>query len=69
VIDCPDRAIELAARGERTVAIVNDVLCRSCGSCAATCPNGAASQLGYTDAQLMAEVEGLLQVTPNQARR
>ncbi len=69
VIDCPDRAIELAARGERTVAIVNDVLCRSCGSCAATCPNGAASQLGYTDAQLMEEVEGLLQVTHHQARR
>jgi heterodisulfide reductase subunit A len=65
VIDCPDRAIQLADRGERRVAIVDDVLCRSCGSCAATCPNGAASQLGYTDAQLMGEIEGLLQVTPS----
>jgi len=61
VVDCPEHAIELALRGNRTVAVVNDVVCRSCGSCVATCPAGAASQRGYTDAQLMAEIEGLLQ--------
>lgn len=59
VVDCPERAIELADRSGRTVAVVDEVLCRSCGSCAATCPTGAASQLGFTDAQLLAEIGGL----------
>ncbi len=59
VVDCPESAVELNDRGGRMVAVVNDVLCRSCGSCAATCPTGAATQLGYTDAQLLAEVVGL----------
>ncbi|MBW2536497.1 MAG: CoB--CoM heterodisulfide reductase iron-sulfur subunit A family protein [Deltaproteobacteria bacterium] len=64
VVDCPEHAIALADRDGRTVSAVDEVLCRSCGSCAATCPTGAASQLGYTDAQLLAEVEGLSTVGP-----
>ncbi|MCK5377358.1 MAG: 4Fe-4S dicluster domain-containing protein, partial [Acidobacteria bacterium] len=44
----------------RSVATVNDVTCRSCGSCVATCPAAAVSQLGFTDAQLEAEIEGLV---------
>jgi heterodisulfide reductase subunit A len=60
VADCPEQAIALAARGDRMVAVIDDVLCRGCGSCAATCPTGAVSQLGFTDAQLLAEVEGLV---------
>ncbi len=60
VADCPDHAMELVASGERTVATVNEVLCRSCGSCVATCPAGAVSQFGYTDAQLVAEIRGVL---------
>jgi heterodisulfide reductase subunit A len=64
VADCPEHAIELIACGDRTVATVNDVLCRSCGSCAATCPTGAVSQFGFTDAQLVAEIEGVLGARP-----
>lgn len=60
LVDCPDRAIELASVDGRTVARVNEVTCRSCGSCAAACPAGAISQLGFTDAQLLAEISGLL---------
>ncbi len=58
--ECPDQAIELVRSGGRTVARVNPVACRGCGSCAAGCPSGAATQLGYTDEQLLAEVHGLL---------
>lgn len=60
VVDCPEHAIELTESGARTVAAVNGVLCRGCGSCAATCPAGAVSQFGFTDAQLVAEIEGIL---------
>jgi len=59
-VECPDQAIELVREGERRVARVNPVACRGCGSCAAGCPSGAATQLGYTDEQLLAEITGLL---------
>jgi len=67
VSDCPDSAIELVERDGRTVAVVKDILCRSCGSCVVTCPTGAATQQGYTDDQLMAEINGLL-VSPHSVR-
>ena len=60
MVDCPDGAIEVQQRHGRSVATVNDVTCRSCGSCVATCPAAAVSQLGFTDAQLEAEIEGLV---------
>lgn len=58
--DCPYQAIEVAPFEKRLVAQVNEVLCKGCGSCAATCPSGAISQLGFTDAQIFAEIEGIL---------
>ncbi|MEW6363513.1 MAG: CoB--CoM heterodisulfide reductase iron-sulfur subunit A family protein [Acidobacteriota bacterium] len=58
--DCPYQAIGRVQHGERMVAEVNEVLCKSCGSCAATCPSGAITQLGFTNAQLFAEIEGAL---------
>ncbi len=58
--DCPYQAIGRVEHHARMVAEVNEVLCKSCGSCAATCPSGAITQLGFTNPQVLAEIEGAL---------
>jgi heterodisulfide reductase subunit A len=55
---CPYQAI--AYDPERDTAFVNNVLCRGCGVCAAACPSGAMSNRHFTDAQIFAEIEGVL---------
>ncbi len=55
---CPFNAITFDA--ERGVATVNEVLCKGCGTCVAACPSGAAQQHLFTDAQILAEIEGVL---------
>jgi heterodisulfide reductase subunit A len=45
---------------ERLVAYVNEVLCKGCGACAAACPALAAIQNGFTQDQILAEIEGIL---------
>jgi heterodisulfide reductase subunit A len=45
---------------ERRCVQVNKVLCRGCGTCAATCPSGAIQADHYTDRQIFSEIEGLL---------
>jgi heterodisulfide reductase subunit A len=63
---CPYGAIamvEVAGIGSspaRTVAQINEVLCKGCGACVAACPAGAASQHGFTNEQVLAEIEGIL---------
>lgn len=57
---CPFSAIEMIHEGERLVAYVNEVLCKGCGACAAACPAGAAVQSGFTNDQVLAEIEGIL---------
>jgi heterodisulfide reductase subunit A len=44
----------------RQVAYVNEVLCKGCGACAAACPAQAAIQNGFTQEQILAEIEGIL---------
>jgi heterodisulfide reductase subunit A len=56
---CPYSAIEFDDR--RRVSVVNDAVCKGCGSCAAYCPSGAAKVKHFTDRQIFAEIEGLLQ--------
>jgi len=57
---CPYGAIEMITLEDRTVAHVNEVLCKGCGACAAACPAGAAVQYGFTQEQVLAEIEGAL---------
>lgn len=57
---CPFGAIEMVEYAERIVAHVNEVLCKGCGACAAACPAEAAIQYGFTQAQILAEIEGAL---------
>ena len=55
---CPFSAISFDHA--TNVAAVNEVLCKGCGTCVAACPSGAAQQRLFTDAQIFAELEGLL---------
>jgi heterodisulfide reductase subunit A len=57
---CPYGAISMIDEQGRSVAHVNEVLCKGCGACAAACPAGAAIQNGFTNEQVLAEIEGVL---------
>ena len=59
IVTCPYTAI---ARNEDEKAKVNPVLCQGCGTCAATCPSGAITALHFTDEEIVAQIEGLLEV-------
>ncbi|MFZ5810919.1 MAG: 4Fe-4S binding protein, partial [Thermodesulfobacteriota bacterium] len=51
-------AIEFDER--RHVAVVNEAMCKGCGSCAGYCPSGAAQIRHFTEKAVFAELEGLL---------
>jgi len=42
------------------IAVINEVLCRGCGVCVASCPTGAIKARHFTDKQICAEIKGLL---------
>ena len=55
---CPYGAISMDR--ERRTAVVNQTLCKGCGTCVAACPAAAITGSGFSDRQLVAELEGLL---------
>lgn len=55
---CPYEAIKFDEKTK--TSMVNDSLCRGCGTCVSTCPAGAIEGNGFTDRQIMSEIEGLL---------
>jgi heterodisulfide reductase subunit A len=55
---CPFNAILFHA--ERAVSEVNAALCQGCGTCVAACPAGAISGTGFSNEQVLAQIEGLL---------
>jgi heterodisulfide reductase subunit A len=58
---CPYGAIAQLSLNGREVATISEAGCKGCGGCVPTCPENAIDLRGYTDAQITAEIDGLLQ--------
>ncbi|MGQ9569429.1 MAG: 4Fe-4S binding protein [Thermodesulfovibrionales bacterium] len=58
------RGVEPLTKGgqgdRRAVAMINELLCRGCGICVASCPSGAIYARHFTDEQIIEEMKGLL---------
>ena len=46
-------------REVRRIASVNEAVCQGCGACTVTCPSGAMDLKGFTNKQIMAEVDAI----------
>ncbi|MGD8458682.1 MAG: CoB--CoM heterodisulfide reductase iron-sulfur subunit A family protein [Anaerolineales bacterium] len=57
---CPFNAIEFIE--EKGVSFIQEALCQGCGTCVAACPAGAISGTGFSNEQVMAQIDGLLMV-------
>jgi heterodisulfide reductase subunit A2 len=55
---CPYNAITFDA--VRAVSEVNPALCQGCGTCVSACPAGAISGTGFSNEQILAQLNGLL---------
>jgi heterodisulfide reductase subunit A len=62
---CPYGAITQAGADGRTVATIEAASCKGCGGCAPVCPENAIDLQGYTDAQIRAAIDGLLEGVPS----
>jgi heterodisulfide reductase subunit A len=59
ILSCPYTAIW---RNNEEKAEVNPALCQGCGTCAAACPSGAITALHFTDEEIVAQIDGLLEL-------
>jgi len=59
---CPYGAIGMTALDGRDVAAISETGCKGCGGCVPICPDDAIDLRGYTDAQIRAQIDSLLEV-------
>jgi heterodisulfide reductase subunit A len=59
---CPYGAPSLVENRGRLVAEINEALCKGCGLCVAGCRGKAISLRGFTDTQILTQMEALLQL-------
>jgi heterodisulfide reductase subunit A len=59
---CPYDAITTTEIDGRTVATISEATCKGCGGCVPVCPEDAIDLRGYTDAQIRAQIDSLLEV-------
>ena len=55
---CPFNAILF--HEDKMVSEINAALCQGCGTCVAACPAGAISGTGFSNEQILSQIEGLL---------
>ena len=60
---CPYDAISKVAEGGKEIASIARTSCKACGGCVPVCPSGAIDLQGYTDAQVRAMIDGMLEVS------
>ena len=58
---CPYGAIEKLSLNGREIAAITEAGCKGCGGCVPMCPENAIDLRGYTDAQITAMIDGLLE--------
>ena len=46
-------------RAVKRIAVVNEAVCQGCGACTVTCPSGAMDLKGFSNNQIMAEVDAI----------
>jgi len=59
ILSCPYTAIW---QNNKLKAEVNPALCKGCGTCAAACLSGAIIALHFTDDEIVAQIDGLLEL-------
>ncbi|MBL7960729.1 CoB--CoM heterodisulfide reductase iron-sulfur subunit A family protein [bacterium] len=57
---CPFHAILFNDTSKK--AYINEALCKGCGTCVAACPSGSIQQNMFDDAEILAEINGLLAI-------
>ncbi len=59
---CPYDAIARVEHDGKDVAAISRTACKGCGGCVPVCPSDAIDLQGYTDAQIKAMIDGMLEV-------